>query len=196
VLPLVVGLAIGFAVLGRRRFGRVAYLLPALALLWAIWDHFVANWYSFATCDRADAPTLCGLAKLDFTGGLLPLVAIGGWGLAMLVSQRAVARHSAADPALGLRRAQVSPSAYRGSGGLWPVRFVGDLLHYLVLRSRSAFGWNAMEQAEPDERARQAEPLVAARLGGAILAARLRNEPMPEPPVSTQETIDRLTSRI
>jgi len=196
VLPLAVGLAIGFAVLGRGRFGRLVYLLPLLILLWAIWDHFVANWYSFATCGRADAPTLCGLAKVDFTGGLLPLVAIAGWALAMLVSQRLVGRRRAADPALALAPTQVLPAAYRGTGALWPIRFLGDVLHYLGMRSRSAFGWFQMELAAPGERPARAEPLVAARLQTAILAARLRNEPMPALPRGTREAIDRLTSRI
>jgi len=197
VLPLLVGLAIGFAVLGRRRYGtRLVYLLPALALVWAIWDHFVANWYSFARCERADAPTLCGLTQLDFIGGLLPLVAIGGWALATLASQRVVARHAATDPVFDLTRRQLTPAAYRSVGLTWPIAFARDVMHYLTARNRSAFGVFHMQHASADERQAQAEPMAAARIQGAVLAARLRNEPLPELPARTAAFVDRLTSRM
>jgi hypothetical protein len=116
--------------------------------------------------------------------------------LAMLVSQRIVARHRAADPGPGLSRAQVSSVAYRGAGPMWPIRFASDVAHYLVMRSRSAFGWFHMEHAEAGERTSQAEPLVAARLECAELAARLRGEPPPELPARTRQNLARLTPRI
>lgn len=197
VLPALVGLAIGFAVLARRRgWTRLVWIVPVLALLWATWDHFVGNWYSSTTCSRPDAPTLCGLAQIDLVGGLLPLVAIVGFGLAMYVSLRIVRRHESVDPALRLARGQLSLGAYRGTGPAWPIHYLRDLLAYLVLRNRSAFGWVHLKSARPDARAALADPLVATRLRGAILAARLRNEPVPELPAGSRAAVERLVSRI
>ena len=197
VFPAVVGLAIGFAVLGRRRLRTpLVWLLPVVVLVWAIWDHFVGNWYSSTTCGRPDAPTLCGLTGLDLNGALFPLVAIAGWGLAMWVSARVVRQHAAADPALTLARAQLSTAGYRGTGAGWPIRYLRDLLAFAVLRSRSAFGWYQMEAARAETRRALAEPVAASRARGAMLAGRLRNEPLPELPAPARQRIDSLIPRL
>ncbi len=197
VFPAAVGLAIGFAVLGRRRLGTpLVWILPVVVWLWAIWDHFVGNWYSSTTCGQPDAPTLCGLTGLDLNGGLFPLVVIAGFGLAMFVSARVVRHHADADPVSTLTRAQLSTASYRGTGATWPIRLVRDWLHYLVLRSRVAFGWFQMEAARPDARTALAEPVAASRLRGAQLGGRLRNEPLPALPPPAQARLDSLIPRI
>jgi PrsW family intramembrane metalloprotease len=190
VLPMLTGLAIGFAVMARRRgLTRLVVLLPVLTLLWATWDHFVGNWYSFATCSHPDSPTLCGLAQIDFIGGLLPLVAIAAWALAMFVSQRVVVRQT--PPAVALTRNEVRAGAYRGGGPTWPIRLVRDWLHYLALRNRSAFGVTEAGVSEAD-----ANRYVASRLQAGILAARLRNESLPELPARWRARLAEMTSRI
>jgi hypothetical protein len=196
VLPMLVGLALGFAVLGRRRFGPLVYVLPVLALLWAIWDHFVANWYSSVVCSGADPYGLCTMAGFTLNGALLPLVAIAAWLVAMLVSRRAVARHTGELPELALARPQITTKAHRGSGPTWPLRFAADLLHYLVLRGRSAFGGTQYERSSKGKRSAEADALVAVRLQEASLAARLRGDAVPQLPAAVRHRATRLTSRL
>ena len=190
---MLIGLAIGFAVLGRRRYRTpLVWLLPAVVLLWSIWHHFIGNWYLSTTCERDNAPTLCGLAGLDLVGGLFALVAIAGWALGMWLSHSVMSRHAAQHQALSPSRREVSVAAYRGTGVTWPLRFFGDLLHYLAMRGRSAFGTFHVEHARETARRSLAEPLVAARLQTALLAARLRNRPLPAPPARIAARMHRL----
>jgi hypothetical protein len=196
VLPLAFGLALGLALLWRRRYGILVYALPAVVLVWAIWDHFVANWYSFARCDRADAPTLCGLAHLDGTGAAFPLAAIALWVVGSLVTRRLVAGHRAADPAFATGRVRFSTALYRQTGATWPLSFARDVLRYWRMRTRLAIGWANLAGAPADRRGEAADALAPVRIEALALAARLRNEPLPPLPEASQQRITRALGRI
>lgn len=196
VLPLAFGLALGLAILWRRRYGILVYALPAFFLLWSIWDHFVANWYSFARCERADAPTLCSLAHLDGTGAAFPLAAIALWVVATLVTRRLIARHRAADPAFATGRTRFSSALYRRTGATWPLAFTRDVLRYWRMRTRLAMGWASLELAPADRRSTAADSLAPVRIEALALAARLRNEPMPPLPEVSQQRVARALGRI
>ena len=196
VLPLAFGLALGLALLWRRRAGILVYALPAFFLLWAIWDHFVANWYSFARCDRADAPTLCGLAHLDGTGAAFPVVAIGLWVVGSLVTRRLIARHRAADPAFAASRVRFSPALYRQTGATWPLSFARDVLRYWRMRTRLAIGWAGLEAIPSGRRGATADALLPVRVEALALAARLRNERLPPLPEAAQERLTAALGRV
>jgi len=196
VLPLIVGLAIGLAVLWRRRVGPLVYALPVLALIWAIWDHFVANWYSFARCERADAPSLCGITDLDLRGGLVPLVAIGGWVVATLMTRRLIRRQRVDDPAPTLEGRRFSTALYRGMGVRWPLAFARDVLRYWRMRTRLAIGWSQLERAPAERRNAEADALAAVRVEAMALAARLRNEAPPPLPNVVQARIAKALGRL
>jgi hypothetical protein len=191
VLPLFVALVLGLAVLVRRRFSRLVYALPVLALLWVTWDHFVGNWFSSTTCGRVPAPDICGLARLDFTGGLLPLVAIVVFAGAMLVSWGVLARHRAVDPRLHVPRSELIGQARSTMRS--PRAFFGylRLLHaWLRLRNRVAFGDRYFATAPDETRRQMAAPLYAARTEALVLAERLRGRPA-EVPAEAQAAFDR-----
>ena len=194
VLPLFVGLVLGLAVMVRRRFSRLVYVLPALALLWVTWDHFVANWFSSTTCGRDPAPGICGLARLDLVGGLLPLVAIALFAGAILVSRGVVARHQRIDPSVHIPRSVLVGQARAAmrSPRLF-LAYLRLLRAWLRLRNRVAFGDRAFAAAPDAKRLQMAAPLYAARTEALVLAERLRGRQV-DVPAAAQDAFDRWRS--
>jgi hypothetical protein len=188
IMPMAFGLALGWAAVVRRRAGpRLALAIPAAVLAWSVWDHFIANWYRADTCSGAGEPALCGMARIDLTGAILPVVVVGMWVLATIAAIRLAARHAAADPPTRLARAELSTAAYRGSGPTWPLRFAHDAFRYLRLRNRVANAWEAIDRANGSRRTRLADEAAGAWANAALLAMRLRR-PVPASPSSRSPT--------
>lgn len=192
VLPLAFGLALGLAALAARRYRLpLAYLFPVAIVAWATWEHFLGNWYREFTC--ADAATaLCTLARLDLLGGLFPLVVIGGWLYGTIISNRIVSWHRATDPALHVPLRQVAWQAYTPRGLGWPLYLARDLLAYLRLRNRAAFGFFHFVHGSERRQREQSLRLLATRTRALILAERLRNRPVPAVPAPAQAALESL----
>lgn len=172
--PLAVGVALGLAIVAARRFGsRLPYVLPVAVLGYAIFEHFLVNWYP-STCRSNPSQVLCLAAQLDFHGAIYPLLAIGGWILATVVSQRIVRAHRAVDARAYVGLGDIKLAAYREAGIRAPLRLAADLLTYLRLRNRTAFGLYLL--APDPSRARRQHPLrlYATRVRALLLAERLR----------------------
>jgi len=182
VLPGLVGLALGFAVRWRRRYSPAVYLLPIAAFAWAVWDHFVANWYSARQCERFSDWTLCSLAGLDGVGAALPIVAILGFAGATLVARRSAGQLADVGPATSAGGVRGSTAWYRKHGGLWPIAYGLDLLRYWRLRARFANGWHDLTQRPPVQQQEATARLLPVQLGLLNVAARLRGEETPVAP--------------
>jgi hypothetical protein len=175
IMPMAFGLALGWAAVVRRRAGpRLALAIPVAVLAWSVWDHFIANWYRADTCSGAGEPALCGLARIDLAGAVLPLAVVGMWVLATIAAIRLAARHAAADPPTRLARSELSTAVYRGAGPTWPLRFARDVFRYLRLRNRVANAWEAIDRAKGSRRTRLADEAAGAWANAALLALRLR----------------------
>jgi hypothetical protein len=183
IMPMAFGVALGWAAMARRRSGRwIALLVPIAVLGWSVWDHFVANWYRAGACTGADEPTLCTLSRIDLNGAVFPLVAIGLWALAMVMSRRVIAHHGDADSAVRLTRTDLSAAAYRSSGPTWPLRFAADLVRFVRLRNRVAYAWVGLDHAKGQRRGELADEVVDSWLRAGVLAWRLRGMPLTPPP--------------
>jgi hypothetical protein len=177
--PLAVGIALGLAVVAAHRYGsRLPYFLPVVILAYAIIEHALRNWYP-STCQSDPSQVLCVVAQLDFHGAIFPLLAIGGWILATVVAQRIIARHRAVDPHAYVAPRALSLAAYRDAGLTAPLRLAADLLLYLRMRNRTAYGLYLL--APDASRAIRQRPLrlYATRLRALLLAERLRGGSTP-----------------
>ncbi|MCL6449718.1 MAG: PrsW family intramembrane metalloprotease [Acetobacteraceae bacterium] len=131
-----IGVALGLAwFLGRRH--RWVGALPWLAVVWAMWDHYLWNCYT----DPLDSPSalLRALPALDGYGWAMPFVMLAGIGYGAYLSARAVCRFLKADPAAAIGR---PPGALIRMALTRP----GELYAFLHARRALAYGARALKQ--------------------------------------------------
>jgi hypothetical protein len=110
--------------------------------------------------------------------------------LATIVSHRIAAQHRATDPQAYVAPRAMSLATYREVGILAPLRMATDLLAYLRLRNRTAFGLYLL--APDATRGLRQNPLrlYATRLRALLLAERLRGGSATIVDDSVQEMLD------
>jgi hypothetical protein len=101
-----------------------------------------------------------------------------GWVVATVISQRVIAQHRAADPHAYVALSEISPAAYRGAGVRAPLQLAADLVRFLRLRNRTAYGLYLLAPDTARGLRQQPLRLYATRLRALLLAERLRGGPM------------------
>lgn len=176
--PLAFGLALGLVLHSpRTRRSAAVWIVPTLVLLWGIVDHVASNmWGSFPQ------PSLLTLvATLSLHGRLLPLALVVGWVVASVASHRTVVRH--ADPETRLFWQQVRYDGYRAMGVNGAAAFISDVLEYLRLRRRLAFGLFRYSDCPAEDAPKLVPGLLATRTAAYLLAERLRAQPRRDIPL-------------
>jgi hypothetical protein len=186
-LALGLGLSIGLAVWGARRFGsRLLYLIPPVVYIWVAWEHMMANWYGGAGCNRRDLP-LCTLADLDLRGRIFPIVLLLAWGFAVYASGRALRSYRNKDPMLSTTG--FTWDAYRADGWRGGIAYVGDWFEFRRWRRKTSYGAFHIQHMRT---ARKYDLLAvyASRTRALALRQSLVNEPAETLPPEAETMID------
>lgn len=184
------GLSIGLAVWLRRRLdSRLFYLAPPLVLLWAIWEHMMANWYGGAGCSRRDV-TMCTLAGFDLRGRIFPILVLAGFALAVYLSGSVLRSYRRTDLALAGER--LAFDELLASGWRKALSTIKDTLAFNRWRRRASYGTFHLEH--------MSRPLkfdmlavLASRTRALVVARRLAGDPAEPIPEEAEALMTRVT---
>jgi hypothetical protein len=194
LLPLTVGLSLGFAALGARRTGTpLPYVVPLLVFLWVVAHHVTANSYTEGGCGAASL--MCVAAALDIHGRLIPLAAVAGWIAATYVSHRILRAHRELDGAMFLPTRPLDWKGYVASSPAGALRLIADLLTYLRLRRRVGFAAYHLTRSRPGEQPRLGGSLLATRTSALLLAMSLVGETRPTLSPRAEAVLERATPK-
>ncbi len=186
-----VGLAIGIGVWESRRLSnRLVGLGPWFVFLWAVFEHFMANWYRGAGCGRTVSP-LCLTATTDLHGRLFPLAVLAGFFYAARLSRQAIQALHDADPILTTLPHKTTPS---GAGWRPRLQAIGERFRYRRLVRAVAYGTVRLGSAQQHTHA-QVLTVLGARTRALTVAAS-RADGWDGTPTPTQASLEALTPMV
>lgn len=167
-----VAIALGLAFwLGRRR--PWTRLLPWLAGLWAMWDHYLWNAFG-GPAQGLEGSWLASLPALDGHGLVMPYAMLLALAFGALLSARAIRRYLAADPVLAVSLTAGLPRGVTWSRpglGSWLGRW-RDLLAFVHARRALAYGLRVYaDSGRPGGLGGEAAQVLAVLRAGCLASA-------------------------